>query len=319
MARIGLFNGSLFNLSTRYKMMSTVFPATNMLKEKYRPKSTEIDVLDSFTARILGKRADKLKGNIKREREIESNGFQTFLENITNNSTLPKHQLDIRDFKECDLDSLIIVTINGDDFKMFDRIVEQLIKYQILPSENVILKVLSYLCKSSEDKSINLINDFITLAQQKNRTFYEENCELAPFVAQCLWHSGNYKDALNSLEQLYASGNAKIKAIVRQNYRILIKDAFLNKGNAITITVTAHAINVYKTHNDATVLLYVWCDTFTSDMFSDTQLANDLFSKYEDLRKSVSAEISRFSLFLLECHDIDAVHRLIEQVMEIYC
>lgn len=314
MARIVVFNGSAFGLRARCKMMSTLFPITNISIERNQPKSTEIDVIDSFISRILNKRADKLKVNVKKGREIKIDDFQPILEKISNGSLFSRHQLHIRNCTENDLDNLITIAINADDCETFDKIIEQLLKYQILPSEKVILKVLLYLCKNSKGDVNKMINDFVALCQLKNLPFHEKNCKLAPFVAQCLWESGNYKDALNSLYQLYSSKNTDVKATVRQNYRILVKDAFTNKGEAITITVTAHAIEIYKTYNDASVLMYVWCDSFTSDIFTDKQLANQLFSQYEALRKLVSHEISRFCFFMLQCHDTDAVRRLIEQV-----
>lgn len=321
MAAIGVLNGTRTGLAIRTKLFSNLFLFTSgsnsILIDKYRLKSTGNNVFDSFTDRMLNQRGDKteilLKDDPKKD-HIDENLLRLFSKDKTNNSTSARKLYDVQTLDATELTQILNAVIKADDNETFISIVEQLIQHQILPTEDTVLRILSNLCRISGKSIIKLTNDFIQLCRTKNLSFYEQNCEFSPYIAHCLWGTGRYKAALNILKQLYSSENLKINKIVRLNYRALIQDAIVNKDDTVAIIITTHAIDIYKTFNDATILLYVWYDSFTSDLYYNQDMAKSLFGQYKSLRMLVGREIQHFVVFLLECQNTDKVHRLIEQV-----
>jgi len=146
-------------------------------------------------------------------------------------------------------------------------------------------------------------------------SLYEQNGKFEPYIAQCLWSAGKFEEALNKLRECYATDNVDIKNIVKGNYRKIVEDTISNRSEAILAKITAHARTIFEIHKDPTILLFVWSDCFLSDWFCDRQFAGSLFKQYVSLRVMVGKDMDKFAFLLLQHHNIDAIHRLIEQCL----
>lgn len=282
-------------------------------------KSTNVDVLDIFTTNILSKKnSTAIKTSIdlpttekSRSRLLKKVALETQI-----NTDSKRASLNIENWSQAEIDNYLIVSMDCSDRKTFDCIIEHILVSKKLPSEAIILRVLCYLCDDS-DNSMVTITHLIDVCQEKNMAFYAENMEFSPFLSQYLWKLGRFDDAICTLNTIFRTTNKNAKSLILRNYRQIIYDAVKNQDELVLDKVIANAITINEKYSDPILITYLWSDCFFSELYRNHQKANEIFTNYNVIRTTVSNDIAWISLTLLQQHNVDAIHRLIEQCLAV--
>lgn len=283
------------------------------------PKSTRIDVLDVFTNDLMRKIEE-----IKKSRKgfipiIVDEDKESLIRKITSHQvdqTLPfEHSMDIRNLSAAEMSSYVSMTIEADDRRTFNGIIEQIHRFNILPRIDLVVRSLCYLCDDTNDSMASVVR-LIDVCREKNLQFYATDMEFAPFLAQYLWTTKRYDSALSVLRQTSAGNNKKVKSIVRQNFQRILKDAITNRDESAMEKIEAFAMEILQTRTDPSLLLDVFNNCFVSTWFNDRTMATNLFRQWQPLRTSFRENIGPYAYDRLQQHDVDAVQRMIELCLE---
>lgn len=273
-------------------------------------KSTFVDALDIFTSEILSK-----KNKIQTENDAcDDKDRSKLLRKVASETNIKNDSdeaLGIEKWNETEIDNYITVTMECSDRKTFSGIVEQIIRSKRLPSEEVILQMLCYLCDDS-DNSMATISDLIDVCQEKNLAFYAKNVNFAPFLSQYLWKIERFDDALRTLNTIFGTTNETAKSLILRNYRQITYDAVKNKNESVLDLVISNAGRINDRYNDPVLISYVWIDCFFSELFKKQTIASEMFTTYDIVQRIVTKDIGWIILSLLQQHNVDAIHRLIE-------
>lgn len=219
------------------------------------------------------------------------------------------------EWSQDDIDSKLTASMKCDDQTIFLQIVEQMLDRKRLPSDAVIVQMLSYLCNDRDD-SMTIISRLIDLCQEINIAFYARNVEFVPFLSQYLWKFERFDDALNSLNTIFGTTNKTTKGQILRNYRQIIFDTVKNQDELILEKVIINAKHIYAVHRNPMLIVYLWGDCFFSGLFRNQQKADELFDDYDVIIMfEVSKNIGWIALTLLQNHNMDAIHRLIEKCL----
>lgn len=273
-------------------------------------KSTNVDVLNIFASDILCKATQDVSNKSCELPSIKD----LFTEVSTKKNEQSNSPIKMDDWSQNDIDKHIVASINCNDQHTFHEIVEHILETKRMPSDAVIIQILSYLCNDQDD-SMAIITRLIDLCQEKNMAFYATNVEFVPFLSQYLWEKDQFNDALNSLNSIFATTNKTAKAQILRNYRQIIFNTVKNQDDSILEKVITYAQEVHTTHKNPILIIYIWSDCFFSDLFRNHKKADELFDLYEDVRQIVSRDIGWIVLTLLQQQNIDAIHRLIEKYL----
>lgn len=257
-------------------------------------KSSDVDILDIFTANILSAERISKKGS--------DNKYFAFKKNAT---------LNIKSWTQKEIDNYLLVIIDCGDRKTLIGIIRQISALKRLPSDKVIIRVLSYLCDDSDD-SMATISNLIDLCEQMNIAFYAKNVEFAPFLSQYLWKLKRFDDAIQILNTIYGTTNQSAKRTILRNYRQIIYDAIKNQDEIVVDKMVMNAELIKAKHKDPILLSYAWSDCFFSELFRNQRKADEVFHAHTEVREIVEKNISWIALKLLQLHNIDGIHRLIE-------
>lgn len=295
----------------RFTLHSSLASACGLVQHK----STDVDVLDVFTTHILSEKSSRdAKHHQQYETPNVSNEKRTqMLKKVSTETkaSADSKALNVADWNQSEIDHYLIVSIECGDRKTFNGIIQQIIELKRLPSDALILRTLCYLCDVS-DNSMAIISKLIDLCQETNIAFYAKNVEFAPFLSQYLWKLERFDDALNTLNSIFATTNKTAKRLILRNYRQIIYDAIKNHDEHVVSKIVANAEQIGVKCKDSTLITYVWSDCFFSELFRNQRKADELFTAHDAIRETVSKNIGWIALTLLQQHNVDAIHRLIE-------
>lgn len=272
-------------------------------------KSSDVDILDIFTANILSAERTSKTTNHERSKMLMKGSEKKHI--ACKKYATPN----VKSWTQKEIDNYLLIIIDCGDRKTLIDIVRQILVLKRLPSDTVILRVLSYLCDDSDD-SMATISKLIDLCEQMNIAFYAKNMEFAPFLSQYLWKLKRFDDAVHILNTIYATTNKEAKVIVLRNYRQIIFDAIKNQDEIVVDKMVMNAESIKTKHKDPILISYVWSDCFFSELFRNQRKADELFQAHTEIREIVAKNISWIALKLLQLHNIDGIHRLIEICLE---
>lgn len=302
-------------------------PITTALFGIIQFKSTDIDVLDVFTTNILSNKPSKAansqteiettettasqrdRGEMLRKVSAERQNKTVAVDVVAADSKLMP--LNLETWSQNEIDNYLMVAMDCDDRNTLAAIVQQIVQHKCLPSDAIILRLLCHLCNDSDD-SMATISAVIDLCGELNVAFYAKNMEFAPFLSQYLWKLERFDDALSTLNTFYPTANKSHKQQILRNYRQIIYDAVKNQNETIVDRVVAHAEHIQTKYNDPILIVYVWSDCFFSELYRCQRLANQLFATHSAIRTSFGKNVHWIALTLLQQHNIDGIHRLIE-------
>lgn len=276
----------------------------------YQHKSSGVDLIAAFTDGLLERKTTKWQKKEQKSHKTEEESAA--IENLLNKVNNLCQSADIRTLNSSQLDKLIVITLEKSNQQTFDNIVDQCVKYRILPSIEVVLRVLHLLSACKFDNANESTCKLLNLCETESPQIYNENIGIRPFRAQLLWQGGNCTESLELLKNIYKHEN--FKKNTWNTYRLIIEDTITNRGEAVMNNLVTHAEDILNDFNDATVLYYIWSRCFASEWFIDQQLAADLFQKYNKLRVITAMKTSILVYTLLQRNNVDGVHRFIEQV-----
>lgn len=293
-----------------YPVLSTLLLPRATSTHIYQHKSSGVDLIAAFTDGLLDRKTTKWQK--KPQTADETKADSVAMENLLSKVNNLCQSADIRTLKSGQLDKLIVITLEKRDQQTFGNLVDQCVKYRILPSIKVLVRVLSLLSVCKFDNATELICKLLNLCETQSPKIYNEDIGIRPFRAQLLWKGGNCTESVELLKNIYTHEN--VKKNIWNTYRLIIEDTISNRGEAVMNNLVAHADDILHTFNDATVLYCIWSRCFASEWFIDQQLAADLFQKYDKLRAITAMKTSILVYTLLQRNNVDGVHRFIEQV-----
>lgn len=220
---------------------------------------------------------------------------------------------DVRTWNQNEIDYYLIVSIDCGDRKSLIQIIEQMLELKRLPSDAIILRVLSYLCDDEND-SMAIISRLIDLCLFE--FVVAKNVEFIPFLSQYLWKLKRYDDAINTLNSIYATTNKAMRSNILRNYRKIISVAVENCDEHVVELIISNAEYVNSKYQDPILIIFVWSDCFFSELFRNQRRADDLFTAYDAIPKAVTKQIRAIALQLICTHNIDGIHRLIETLLK---
>lgn len=286
-------------------------------------KSTKIDVLDSFTTDLIRKLDNCNDGKPRKELvpiavDLDKESLIRKITTHKSDRSQPyEYSMDIRNLNASEINCYVSVTIDADDRRTFNSLVEQFHRFKMLPRNDLVVRSLRYLCDDTKSSTVQIqIIRVIDVCREKNLQFYATDMEFAPFLAQYLWTANQFDAALSVLRQTYVTDSVAIKTIVRQNFRRLLKDAIANRSESALEKINAFATEVFRTQRDPNLMLDVFNNCFISTWFSDRMIANNLFRQSEPLRTLFRRDIGQYAYGRLQLHDIDAIQRLIVLCLE---
>lgn len=273
-------------------------------------KSTDIDALDIFTTDILlplkKSRVPKLID--APPISVQGSDRSDLLKKVSSERQTVS---DMQTWNQNEIDHYLMVCMDCDDRTTLLRIIGKMLELKRLPSDAIILRVFCHLCDDDAD-SMATISRLIDLCSETNMEFYAKNVKFAPFLSQYLWKLKRYDDALSTLNSIYATTNKSAKSLILRNYRQIIFDAIRNGDESLVERIVSNAECVNGKHKDPILIIYVWSDCFFSELFRNQTKATVLFTRYDAVRQAVAKKIGTIALTLLQQHNIDGMHRLIE-------
>uniref|UniRef100_A0A1A9W2H9 Uncharacterized protein n=1 Tax=Glossina brevipalpis TaxID=37001 RepID=A0A1A9W2H9_9MUSC len=296
-------------------------------------KSTHVDAIDCFANELVLRKCKKweeLKENLyqsisqkdssvscsvnfRESMHIMSKAMKTDLEALRS----PKLGLDIRSLSQAQLDNLLISTVEIKNKLDFLYLVQQSIRWQYLPSNEILISCLKYLSTLS---AVEHIESFLDICKKQKHPLLATYTDFAPFKAMALWRHGTSDMALITLHQGYESSinssNGSGKRMIRAAFRTIIEETLIKKSDAVLVSLMEIAHSIYNKHNDIFVIACVWKQCFASEWFCDQKTAIDLFESNVDLQQLVTRRSSSLVTSFLSHNNVDAVHRIIELFLQ---
>lgn len=279
-------------------------------------KSTHVDPIDCFTNELVerkSKKWDEFRGNFMKKSESESLNVPktkkvvnndvvvptpscSFSQNIGlmskavitdfNSLRSPELGLDIRSLSKAQLDNLLTSTLEIKNKVDFLYLVRQCIRWQKLPSDEVLISCLKYLSSLSRTQQIE---SFAEICRKLNHPLSQMYCDLAPFKAMAQWRSGGADMALSTLFQGYEySSSNEGKRMIRAAFRTIAEETLAKKSEAVLVYLMEVARSIYDKHRDIFVVACIWKQCFQSEWFCDQKTAADLLLHYEELQQLVA-------------------------------
>lgn len=286
-----------------------------------QPKSTNVNVWDSFTSDLLSRVRKKHQfnreecGNIARSKGIPNSLMVKITSHQKVKQLAPEdartHSCDIRTLSRAEFDQYMNLSINSDDRPTFTCIVEQIIEHKLLPSDEVILRAMGYLC---EDRNgcLQKFTRLIDVCVEKNIAFYATNPAFLPYLAQYYWEANQLEDALRTLRQINATHDLAIRSSVENNFRKILSNSITHREETAIEKMEKFATEISRQYGESALLIHVWWKCFVSEWFVDQERARRLFKSSKEVRTAFAKGTATFVFEMLQSHQDDAVYRLIE-------
>ncbi|XP_037899910.1 uncharacterized protein LOC119644440, partial [Glossina fuscipes] len=252
-----------------------LIPSWHNLTQK---KSTQVDAIDCFTNELVLRRCKKweeLKENVCQSLNQKDSSVSCSTTNLRESMHMmskaiktdfealrsPKLVLDIRSLSQAQLDNLLISTVEIKNKLDFLYLVQQCIRWQYLPSNEVLIASLKYLSTLS---AVQQIESFLEICKQQKHPLLEAYTDFAPFKAMALWRHGRSDMALTTLHQGYdkalqalhhqalhghhqellqhiqgydssnlMASNGNGKRMIRAAFRTIIEETLIKKSDAV--------------------------------------------------------------------------------------
>lgn len=285
-----------------------------------QPKSTNVNVWDGFTSDLLARVSKKHQfnpaecGNVAKSRGIQKSLMVKITSHQKARLLAPEdertHSCDIRTLSRGEFDQYVSLSIDSDDRPTFASIVGQIIEHKLLPSDEVILHAMGYLC---EDRSGSQeFTRLIDVCVEKNIAFYATNPAFLPFLAQYYWEANQLEDALRTLRQINATNDLAIKSSVENNFRKILSNSITHREETAIERIEKFATDIFRQYGESALLVHVWRKCFVSEWFVDQERARRLFKSSKEVRAAFAKGTATFVFEILQSHQDDAVYRLIE-------
>ena len=261
-------------------------------------KSTNVDAIDSFTNNLVEQKALKWELNKYKQKQIQEQKQQLLLPKKFNETARQfLHEisklrdvelcLELKNLNQFQIDNLITNSLLEENKTNFYAIIDQIMKFEKLPSQLVTLHVLQQLAETGD---LVTIVKFIDLCKQDDESFWNTHGEFSHYRARCLWVQENSDLALKLLKETYSKGvgsNEVLRSAVREVFRKIIEETVEHKSEAVLIALKNVAIDLSTHYNEQHVLAYIWKSCFLSTWFSDQKIASELFANNILLRSIV--------------------------------
>lgn len=298
--------------------------------QRCRGKSSDVDLMAAFTYNLLENTAPAIQ-KAKQEHTSKTNTINTSTSTTPQPHQIPYRALlerlnalcstlDVRKLSTDQLNELILNTFMNKDKDIFDKVLNQCVRYNVIPSIEMIKRLLPMLSISKYDNVIETTAQLMQLCSQQHPNVYDEHPALRSYRAYQLWHAGSTTDALAYLRTIYEPNDLVQRTQINMTYKCFVKDTLANHGDAVMQKLIGHATHIHDTYNDPSVLHLVWIQCFISEYFNDQQSAAELFNEFRLLREVAAVRTCLLVFDQLQKRNVDAVQRLIQQVkLNLFC
>lgn len=218
--------------------------------------------------------------------------------------------VDVRTLQDDQLSTLFANAVADNNRKDLTFLVNECMKWERLPTRQVNIDILEYF--ESTKQLENLDKYYAFCLSLDDNPFL-----LKIFQIKFYWAEGNTDKSLGLLADIHTQAkdtNCQTELIAcKELFLTLIHDAVGKKSEAVLLKLI-HLIES-QTLEDVSILEQVWNELFTSQWFSDQQLALNLFRRHACLRLRLSVQTNYNTFLLLREHNVDAVYRLVELLL----
>lgn len=272
-------------------------PSVQVIPNLLVRKSTHVDAIDSFTNELVSRKAIKwelFRKNFKLKDTSDEDKYSSLFSKGFSLTASLKDLKDLQTNPICirvdnldatQLDNLLMSALEERDISNLKYIIDECIKYKVLSSSLVTLNIMDYLASTGDKK---LLISYIELFSGKDNRSYTKNVDCAHFIAKCLWHQGNSTEAINLLYKSFEAASKPVRGIIKTIFCEFVEDSVGKRSEAVLVLITKIALDINNKLSEPFVLATLWKSCFTSEWFSDQQLANQLFDDHKVLRDIVA-------------------------------
>lgn len=280
--------------------------SVNDFHQSSRDKSTNVDVIDSFTNELIERKTlkwellrqtrQKSVATDKRELLLKSTIYRPteLLREITNFRENPLN-VELKTLNQHQIDNLYLNAMYSENKKDLHMLVEQCVLLQKGPTNKVFVELAEYFANIGNRIFLEKI---INLCSIINTELYKDYIHFIHLIAKCTWVTGNSTLSLNMMQELYAEiEENEMKSIFKKMMEDMVKETVGKKSEAVLVSLKNVAVYFHKEYKDNFLLAYLWNTCFQSIWYSDQQLAAELFSNYEELRKLLSNRYQQYFVY----------------------
>lgn len=260
-------------------------------------KSTNVDVIDSFTNELIERKTlkwelmrqsrQKSVAADKRELLLKSTIYRPteLFREITNFRENPL-SVELKTLNQHQIDNLYLNAMYSENKQDLQMLVDQCVGLQKGPTNKVFVELAEYFANIGNRIYLEKI---INLCSIVNTKLYKEYIHFSHLIAKCTWVTGNSTLSLNMMQELYAEiDESEMKSIFKKMMEDMVKETVGRKSEAVLVSLKNVAVYFHAKYKDNFLLVYLWNTCFQSIWYSDQQLAAELFSNFEELRKLLS-------------------------------
>lgn len=217
--------------------------------------------------------------------------------------------VDLRKLPDKHINNLFLSAIAEKNHQDVNFLANECMKWSRSPSRSVCLEILGFFEELKQHENLEKFYDFCI-------AFDDCPFLLQLFRVKYLWSEGNTDKALKLLDEIHDVARHALDQkddliACKGLFLTLIDDAVGTKSEAVLLKL----IHLIETLEDVALLEQVWNKLFTSQWFSDQQLALNLFRRHSSLRIQLSMQTNYITFLLLKDHNVDAVYRLVELLL----
>lgn len=296
---------ALFISSRHFKLLRNLHFLTTKSIDKYYCNhqqnilTLDSDTLDNFISQLTQRTCNKWEADrIKRKPKVEL--IQT------------KFQMNKKvDIYLTNVDSLLCDALEADNRNCIINVIEECIKFQIVPIMSNFLQILSYFARRGDKVTILKL---IELSKLLDDTILVQHSYFKHYIAEVTWAKGNINEAIILFEEVYSS-NMYLRREIKSMWSNLVSDSIRGRSEAVLFLLLNFAKRLANNYRDYYLLAVIWKNCMLSEWFTDQTIALDLLENNKNLRKNLLHHIPVIVHIALKEHQTDLVYRILEVIM----
>lgn len=249
-------------------------------------KSTYIDTIEAFANNLVDRKTLKWEVNrdklekvsmlppISKQFSVAAKQFVRQIASLNN----AKLGIDFRNLSQDHIDQLVRSAVFEDNRTYVYEMIDECRHHSKLPSDRVVQELCLYLVRHLDLDTLKMLMEIDEVLATK----------YGSYVGLCLWKLGNYQAGLELLKSKFNEATYSQAATIRSVFDLIVSETVEQKSEAVLVALTRTAVYLFEKHGDLFVVSQLWQCSFQSNWYSDQQLADQLFDRYEEVRQVVA-------------------------------
>ncbi|XP_059613680.1 uncharacterized protein LOC132259886 isoform X2 [Phlebotomus argentipes] len=216
-------------------------------------------------------------------------------------------EINVRNLDECQLKQLFEATIEQDNAKDFDVLLQEVINWRRSYLEDTLSDILEMIIVLENRNFFEKLRDFCEKTHPEVFTMQE---------VRLLWKEGNTDKALEMLRKVYEEITPNRLTEARRIIRTFSRETVGKKSEAVLVSLIKLAEEISSLSGDCFPLNTLWHDCFFSRFFSDQQIGIKLFREHCSIQNFLQQRLKIIVFKLLQKHRLETVYRLIELLLD---